>query len=352
MKEREAFLDRLRVAATCAVVLLHTVTGIMDASDMELYPVENTVFLVVLDMVCWSVPVFLLISGYLFLNPAREIGMKEMVVKYGRRIVLALFLFGVPYACLEQIAVERSFQWSMVGRAFLMVLRGESWSHMWYLYTILLLYLLTPALRWLLFRVPRMAICVLLGGLFILCSVLPYVAKLFDLRALAVLPEGGIHFFYYICGYLFAAWDVGKEREKTERGERFCGWIPVCAVLLAVGMTVSRLSGTYTVQMAYNYPFTVLLALLLFGWGCIGQSKQENEQSKRKFFREEASSLSFAVYLVHPLFLNLAYKFFHISPLSFTIGISLPLFLVCTLLLSALTAWTLRKIPPLRKYVL
>lgn len=352
MKEREVFLDRLRVAATCAVVLLHTVTGIMDVSNMELYPVENKVFLAALDLVCWSVPVFLLISGYLFLKPARETGMKEMVVKYGRRIVLALFLFGVPYACLEQIALEKSFRWDMVGKAFLMVLRGESWSHMWYLYMILLLYLLTPGLRWLLFRVPRITVYVLLAMLFILCSVLPYAAKLFELEALTAIPEQGIHLFYYICGYLFATRDVGKEREKTERGERFWGWIPVCAVLLAVGMTVSRLSGTYTVQMAYNYPFTVLLALLLFGWGCTGQSKQEKEESKRKFFREEASSLSFAVYLVHPLFLNLAYKFFHISPLSFTIGISLPLFLVCTLLLSALTAWTLRKIPPLRKYVL
>ena len=41
MREREAFLDRLRVMATLAVVMLHTATGVMDATDMSLYPLNN-----------------------------------------------------------------------------------------------------------------------------------------------------------------------------------------------------------------------------------------------------------------------------------------------------------------------
>lgn len=347
MKEREIFLDRLRVAAACAVVLLHTITGIMDATDMESYPFENKVFFVALDLVCWCVPVFLLISGYLFLNPVRKISMKEMMTKYVRRIVLALFLFGVPYACLEQIALEKNFRWSMVGKAFLMVLRGESWSHMWYLYLLSFLYLLTPALKWLLSHVPRMAVYAFLSILFILCSVWPYAAKLFELEALAAITEQGIYFFYYICGYLFATWDVERNRRGTKTGS-CSGRMLGCAALLAAGMAVSRLSGAYTIQMAYNYPFTTVLSLLIFGWGFTAP----RGQSKWNLFWEQAASLSFAVYLVHPVFLNLAYKLFHVSPLSFAIGVSLPLFLMCTLFLSMLSAWALRKIPFLRRYVL
>ena len=75
MKKREVFLDGLRVAATCAVVMLHTITGAMDITNMSEYPLEWKVFLAGLDLLCWCVPVFLMISGYLFLNPAREIGM-------------------------------------------------------------------------------------------------------------------------------------------------------------------------------------------------------------------------------------------------------------------------------------
>lgn len=360
MKEREVFLDKLRVMATCAVVLLHTITGVMDNTDMSFYPLENKVFLVALDLICWCVPVFLLISGYLFLNPAREIGMKQMLVKYCRRIVLALLLFGVPYACLEQVAVERSFRPEMIAEGFWMVLRGESWSHMWYLYLILLLYFLTPAMKWLLARIPRKLLYVLLAVLFVGCSVLPYVWKLLALENMPALPEGGIYFFYYMCGYLFVvkkrpagrfghgevSCDAGKGNEEGIAGGKAAGYLPVFASLLAAGMALSRLPGIYMVQMAYNYPFTVALSLLLFSWG------QNDKTTKGSNLWGQVSAFGFTIYLVHPFYLNIAYKFLHITLLSFPIAVSLPLFFVYAVLLSAVTAWILRKIPPLREYVL
>lgn len=370
---REAFLDKLRVAAACAVVLLHTVTGVMDATDMSLYPVEDKVFHIVLDLVCWSVPLFVMISGYLFLNPAREIGMGKMLKKYCRRIVLALFLFGVPYACLEQIALEGGFRWEMIGKAFLMVLRGQGWSHMWYLYLILFLYLLTPALRYLLARVPRRAVeaaaAVLLAG----CSILPWISWAWGLELQLVLPERMIYFFYYICGYLFATGkrlDAGAKSGKTSRREGILtagipmggnrmsqkavsGMIPAGILLLAAGMVCSRLSGTYTVQMAYAYPFTALLTLLLFAWGMTWpEGKAAGRRTGAADFWKQAAALSFTVYLVHPVFLNVAYKALHVTPLSFGVGFSLPLFFLGTLALSVVSAWILRQIPPLRDYVL
>lgn len=363
MKEREIFLDKLRVAATCAVVLLHTVTGVMDTTDMGPYPMERKVFLAVMDLICWCVPVFLMISGYLFLKPEREIPMGRMLTKYCRRIVLALFLFGVPYACLEQVMTERSFRPGMPGEAFLMVLRGESWSHMWYLYLILILYLVTPPLKWMLARVPVGAVYGLAAVLFSAFSILPYLARIYGWGDIAAMPDWAIYFFYYICGYLFAV-----EGFRLRKG----GWkrksLPVLAVLLAAGMAVSRIAGNYELRMAYNYPFTLLLSLLLFGWGVsaekkpragqilTGQPEEGQRQGRGSIgghpFWERASELSFTVYLIHPVFLNIAYKFFHVTPLSFAIGISLPVFFLGTLLLSAAGAWVLRKIAPLRKYVL
>ena len=214
MREREAFLDRLRVMATLAVVMLHTATGVMDATDMSLYPEENRVFLTVMDLVCWCVPVFLVISGYLFLNPCREMGLGRMLTKYCRRIVLALILFGVPYGCLELLAAEGRFRPGMPGEAFVKVLRGQSWSHMWYLYLILLLYAVTPLLKRVLKAVPRWAVGAAALVLLMGCSLLPYLWELRGAEGPA-LPGDGIYFFYYICGYLFAT----AERGRLERSE-------------------------------------------------------------------------------------------------------------------------------------
>lgn len=348
MKEREAFLDKMRVAATCAVVLLHTVTGVMDTTDMGPYPAEQKVFLAAMDLICWCVPVFLMISGYLFLAPEKNIRFGDMLRKHCRRMMLALFLFGVPYACLEQMMTERCFRPGMAWEAVLMVLRGESWSHMWYLYLILVLYLVTPPLKWALARLPMGAVYGLEAVLASAFSLLPYLSRLFGRADIAALPDWGIYFFYYICGYLFAV--HGRCLRKGPWPGRILAGL---AALLAAGMALSRTAGGFAMRIAYNYPFIVLLSLLLFGWGVSTEQKPRKGQRPGGLsFWERAAELSFAVYLIHPVFLNIAYKLFHVTPLSFPIGVSLPVFFLGTLLLSAAGAWVLRKIAPLRKYVL
>lgn len=361
MQEREGFLDKLRVAATCAVVLLHTITGVMDTTDMSRFPFENKLFLAALDLICWCVPVFIMISGYLFLNPIRKISMKDMLTKYCRRIVFALFLFGVPYACLEQIVMEHAFGIEMLGRGFLMVLRGQSWSHMWYLYLILILYLLTPALKWLLERTPRAAVYGLLWGIAVVSSILPCLAAYMKWDYPTALLGKMIYLFYYMCGYLFVACkDSGIEGVRREVLKRA---LPGALGVLALASVISRLSGICTARTAYNDPLAVLPALLLFGTGYLWSGNKgaesprprnegQGEESPASRNRKPAVELAFAVYLIHPVFLNFCYKALRITPLDFAIWISLPLFFLGTLLSAAGTAWVLRRIPVLRKYVL
>lgn len=358
MKAREDFLDRLRGAATCAVVLLHTITGTMDMTDMGAYPMEKKVFSVVLDLTCWCVPIFVMISGYLFLNPERELTLGKMLAKYCRRIVLALIVFGVPYAWMEQVSVEGCFRRDMILTGFLMVLRGESWAHMWYLYLILFLYLLTPGIKWILARIPRGAVYLLLAVLFAVSSLFPYSRRLFGSAWEGMALGWGIYFFYYISGYLFVTQGLAHtQREVSASGgcrktrgfhmKEPAALLYAMAFLLAAGMVCFRLLGGYSAQMAYNHPFTVVLSLLLFGAGMLSHG----ETAVSPFLRRLAR-YSFAVYLVHPVFLNLAYKFFRITPLDFPVGISLPVFFVVTLLLAVTAAWALNRFPPLRKYVL
>lgn len=337
--DRKLFLDKLRIVATCAVVLLHTVTGVMDATDMSTYPMEKTLFLVLLDWLTWCVPVFVLISGYLFLNPDREISFKRMLTKYCRRIILALFLFGVPYACMELVMTGYPITVKMVAKAVLMVCTGKSWAHMWYLYMILALYLLTPFLKWTLQRLPQWALYGILDFLVLGSSMFPFLNKLIGREQLPVLPDGGIYLFYYLCGYLFAV------SEKKERDVKWSARFPVIFGLFA-GMMCSRLWGDYSVQMAYNYPFTVAVSLLLmqFAYG--------RESVKEWPAVTEVSRLCFGIYLVHPVFLNVLYKVFGISLLDFPIWLSLPGVFLTVLLLSGSVAWVMYQIPLLRKYIL
>lgn len=344
-KERENFIDRLRVAATCAVVLLHTITGIMDITDMSTYGSEKTGFLVLLDLITWCVPVFVLISGYLFLDPAREISFGKMIRKYCRRILLALLVFGIPYAFIEMVLTERAVQFGMFKKALWMVCTGNTWSHMWYLYMILLLYVLTPALKKMLSAMSNMMIYTVLAFLLLGSSIFPFLNHMYGTDRLVHLPDGGIYFFYYIAGYLLAKRKpVSSEHKSTLQFMLFA-----VVSFLFTGMVASRLVGDYGVRMAYNYPFTVMASVLLF---ILFRRWEPYFQTKNPLHWKRAGELCFAIYLIHPIFLNLLYKGMHFELLKYPLRVYLPCVFLMVLLVSAVAAWVLRQISFLKKYVL
>ena len=375
---RKQFLDVLRVLATCAVVLMHVLTGATDVTDASIVPEYRSLLLSVMDLVTWCVPIFLMISGYLFLNPERILTYSVMIKKYCRRIALAILLFGVPYAASELVVAEKSFRVMMIPEALKMALTGHTWSHMWYLYLILFLYLITPLLKKVLQILPVWSVVAVMAVIFLGSSVAPFLNKVLDINSIPVLPDGGVYFLYYLCGYLFVVREVcvdkaesyatsGKRKsmeagDHTEpaRGRRIGNVWLIAAAVLIMGMILSRTLAGFSIQMAYNYPFTVLLAVLLFAAGWKGSIK------KHRIPWQEAGALSFAVYLVHPVYVNLLYKFVKITP--FTVleqcGVQsvaaghavlillLAVFCLVVLTLATATAWVLRKIPVLRKYVL
>ncbi len=128
-----AYLDLLRWIAISAVVMLHVVSGVVDTIPEQMTVEQQNIYEMIKNMMTVGVPVFLMISGSLFLNPEKEIGMEQILKRYLSRILLALFLFGVPYAVMELIAQEGSFCWMMVIRGFFLTLSGNTWESMWYL---------------------------------------------------------------------------------------------------------------------------------------------------------------------------------------------------------------------------
>ena len=394
---RKQFLDVLRVLATCAVVLMHVLTGATDVTDASIVPEYRSLLLSVMDLVTWCVPIFLLISGYLFLNPERTLTYPVMIKKYCRRIALAILLFGVPYAASELVVAERTFRIRMLPEALKMTLMGHTWSHMWYLYLILFLYLITPLLKKVLRVLPVRGVVTMMAVIFLGSSVAPFLNKVLDVNSIPVLPDGGVYFLYYLCGYFFAVREVCVDKGRNAGGQmvesgsgrragentEWCGetqnvesrawnvWLTAAVAVLALGMILSRTLAGFSIQMAYNYPFTVLLAVLLFaaGWNGGGDSAALAAREKDRIHRipwQEAGALSFAVYLVHPVYVNLLYKFVKITP--FTVleqcGVQsvaagqavlillLAAFCLVVLALATATAWVLRKIPVLRKFVL
>lgn len=368
---RNSALDGLRILATCAVVLLHTMTGAMNLSDASTALGYREALLTLRDLVTFSVPVFLMISGYLFLNPEKEITYPQMLRRYCLRIVLAILLFGIPYALAELVMTAGSFSPDMLLQAIWLTLTGRTWAHMWYLYTILLLYLLTPAIKWLLAKLPNALWVLALALLVLFSSIAPMCNMVTESSTLPELPGVMIYAFYYIVGYYFVAWErteneyLGRAAANRLRNEIFC--LVGATLLLAAGIICSRRLG-FELQMGYNYPLTLAFSLLIFMLTlCIGRVRTAQETKERQAGaarRKSLGDLCFGIYLIHPVFINLAYKLWELSPLRLVPENGqggamnlLPLavlvgFAAAVLVASALCTWALRKVPVLRKHVL
>ena len=214
---------------------------------------------------------------------------------------------------------------------------------MWYLYLILFLYLITPPLKKLLKYVPQWAVLAALGILLLSGSIFPFLNILWGRNLLPQMPAWSMYLFYYIWGYIMVVRKHGGSECKVSL------ILPAAALLVCLAMAASRLAGGYHVQMPYNYPPTVLLSVLLMELAAVNREWCRRASDS---MWEALSSMSFTIYLIHPLFLNIFYKFLHVMPQDYPMALSLPVFFLATAGLSLLGAWCLRGIAVLRKYVL
>ncbi len=326
-----AYLDLLRWIAISAVVMLHVVSGVVDTIPEQMTVEQQNIYEMIKNMMTVGVPVFLMISGSLFLNPEKEIGMEQILKRYLSRILLALFLFGVPYAVMELIAQEGSFCWMMVIRGFFLTLSGNTWESMWYLYELVGIYLLTPFIKSVVNDVSGKRFVeygLILGFLFHI--LFPFTERIFGIYIGIVYQLSGVYLFYYVLGVYLHQYGT-------------CNW-RWCAGLLAILECIIILNRVMGLEMEVQYNSPVTAAASAFLFLTFRNLKKGNTGLSAK------RNVCFGIYLVHTFFLNVFYKLFHITPLRVGYG-GILLFWILAFGLSLAASELMQKIPILRKYI-
>ena len=130
--ERTAYFDWLRVAAALAVMMIHVCA--QHWYDTDVNGAAWRSFNLIDSLVSCAVPIFVMISGALFLN--REIPLSKLLSKYCLRMLAAYFFWSLIYALFEA---------KSPAAALALTLRGH--FHMWFLPMIIGLYLCVPLFR-------------------------------------------------------------------------------------------------------------------------------------------------------------------------------------------------------------
>lgn len=137
-KKRYVYMDYLRVLAILGVVMIH-VSG-LKWSELEIGSWDFNVHTMYNLVGRYSVCVFCMISGALFLRPEKDITIRVIVTKYIKRILICFFVWLFLYAILFTVMDKGDFSY-FIENLF------ELPMHMWYLLMIIGLYLVLPILR-------------------------------------------------------------------------------------------------------------------------------------------------------------------------------------------------------------
>ena len=138
-KQRVAYLDYLRLVAILGVITIHVATSLnFYRQDYASLNWQILSFWDGLSRFC--VPVFIMISGAVFLNPDFDLSWEKLFKKYLRRIVVSYLIWQLIYCGWYYFAKGGD----LVTVAKFLI---GSYDHLWYLPMIAGLYLVTPLLR-------------------------------------------------------------------------------------------------------------------------------------------------------------------------------------------------------------
>lgn len=348
-------LDFLRALASFGVVLLHMAGPIV--SGYSGVVTQNWWFSNVINsMVRWSVPVFFMISGYLYLKDVRCYPV--FFLKKLTRVGLPLLFWSVFFVCLSVYYEGERIGFFYFVRTFVL---GSCYFHLWFLYALIGLIISVPILYAFWEKFDDRGVKYYLIIWFIVTSVSPFINKLLlVVKGTELVSYFDFSIFLGYSGFFFLGALLGKIRFTTRQaGIAFFGFAVAGFLTLYGTYWVSSLSKEFNPTFySYTSPTTVIMACSIYIVILrMAQSIVSTEKLKWLVpFYHFLGKTSFGVYLMHPAWIRL-FRDIGLAPTRiedvgvFYFGFKFIFSAICIYLFSIATAAAFSKIPLLNKVV-
>lgn len=339
---KKAYIEYLRFIATLAVIMIHiTMTEVVNSSITQMGWLDYAIYSAGYALTRWAVPVFIMITGSLLLNPEKEFTTLKQR-HYILRMVLVLFIFGSVFSAMEIIFTDGLSEWYLlIPKCLLRVIQNRSWDHLWYIYLLIGLYLLTPFTRASIVNLSRSQLLTLILVLYGINYIRPAINIIFDINISDLWIAANGYYAYYLMGYY-----LSLEDNKVVANRREIYIAAVMSMLFMIACDTLQIihTGTYSRWIRDANPLVPIIAVAIF----VFAKTNIRTTHKASAICKSITQCSFGIYLIHPLFINLLYKVVGITPRDFPIAVGIFAFFITVLLLSWSATIILRKIPFIR----
>lgn len=343
---RILYFDILRIIACFAVIMLNLTSKWFNILSL------NTQSWMVLNvyngLAHVAVPVFVMISGALFLNPEKQIGLPVLLKKNVLRIAIAFIFWSGLYSVIDRLQGVRVRD---VAFGFI-----SGHDHLWFLYMIAGLYLVTPLLRkltesekltkyflllWFLFSV---LLTTAEAGVSYFKSYFPHWIDVIQEAANVNLVTGYVG--YFVLGNFLHR----RESSKKERG------IVYALGMLGAASTVlfTYLYSVRTGALDMSFYNNISLGVMLESTAIFVFFKYHAPQQKDNAFQKLITAVaicSFGIYLVHMLIIQIVPTVLPFELNVRPLAVFIPIYAVAVFLLSFLIAFILKKIPFINRFI-
>lgn len=343
MEEKKIWISKLRIIATLAVIWLHTNGTIWGNQDIfELTDGQIRFFAVNYYLMWWAVPVFFMLTGVLLLDKRKNVTVHDCLFKYSRRVLGALCLFGFFYSSMI-LAAEGERSLLIIPKALWGVLTGTTFSHLWYCYELIGIYVILPVIKIFTDNAKEKILRYVLIVLFVFDFVIPFIGNIIGERINFYIP-----FSYSLLYILLGHYLVTESKAVSIRVFEVMGG--VTASIVAVVAFFSPIENNP--YLGYSSPIIAILAMSIFELFILTQKSAFNSSKKCERLWE-IDRLCFGVYLIHPFFIQVFYRILGFTPIRYKIyQIGTIVVFVIVTFLSFISTYILRKISVLRKYIL
>ncbi len=349
---RLVYADLLRVLACFAVVVLH-LSGAGLSEETPVGSFDWNALCVYDALVHWCVPVFVMLSGMFLLDPEKQVTLRSLFRKHILRIAVAALVWGVFYALLDYGRSGGKFTWAGIQSAFLNLLNGQIHYHLWFLFMIIGLYLVTPILRAFVRGAKQTDFHWFFLLTFVVYSVMPALQALLPNRMalpMVWLNKLNIHIVlgyvgYYVAGYYLKTYTL----HRTARFAIYVLGILGAAATVMGTIALSVRDGAFNGALfEYRNPNVVFMAVAIFV--LFRYALGTGNAFVRHRWLGGVAHISFGIYLVHAFFITVL-RHFGITVLSFSPVVSVPILSAAVFLCAMVVAWVISKIPVLGRYL-
>lgn len=342
LSPRANYLDAIRVFATFTVIVLH-----ISARHWRLSPVGDLdwhIYNIYDSLVRFSMPMFFMISGALFLNPQKELPLKRLYSKNIRHIATALLFWSAFYLVARNLLANIPLPWDHV---LSQIALGH--YHQFFLFVLLGMYIQLPLLRPIAAQKESLIYFIILAFLLVPVANLLAFHPFFDLWIGNYSGYFQVHMVqgytgFFLWGYYLHRYSLSTEHRRMV----YLLAILSCAVTILGTYYVSAVAGS-SVETFYYYflPTTYFTATAVFLW-----FQQRKFPEKLEKFCTFLNPITFGIYLFHDVVMNLLLSVLPTENLGIFALFTIPLLSLTVFFLSFLVIYPLYQIPFLRKWIL